>query len=76
MRPLVNPGRVVGVGKGAREVPVHPKCLDEPGPEYTFKPRIERLMRAFDTGGEAQCSGHDYRQALEGLARYIIQRTT
>jgi len=22
-------------------------------------------MRAFDTGGDAVCSGHDYRQALE-----------
>ena len=51
-------------GTGAEAAPVYPEFLkDDEGEIFTNV--VERLMRAFDTGEEAQCNGHDYRQALE-----------
>lgn len=51
-------------GTGADAVPVYPDFLDNDAGDF-FTNVVERLLRAFDSGGEAQCSGHDYRQALE-----------
>jgi predicted dehydrogenase len=62
---LCRPMPVLIQGKGAAACPVHPDFLDNPLPQNWFTPVIERLMRAYDTGGEALCSGHDYRHALE-----------
>jgi predicted dehydrogenase len=62
---LSSPRSVLIQGRGATSTPVYPEFLDAPQPDNFFVPVIERLMRAFDTGEEAQCSGHDYRQALE-----------
>ena len=59
-----NPRPVLVQGCGVVSSPVYPKFFDEASQTY-FEPAIERLMRAFDTGQEALCSGHDYRQALE-----------
>lgn len=62
----ISPPRSVLIqGCGAESTPVDPPFLDEPWPNTYFEPTIERLIRAIDTGEEAQCSGHDYRQALE-----------
>lgn len=66
---ISEPKPVLIVGTGARARPIYPEFLNAPGAEHSFcqsaKPRIERFFRAFDTGDEVQCSGHDYRQALE-----------
>ena len=43
---------------------MQPEFLDSPRKDG-FTSAIERLMRAVDTGEDAVCSGHDYRQALE-----------
>lgn len=51
--------------KGVASEPVVPKFMQEPLPEDSFLLPVERLISAFDTGEEAICSGHDYRQALE-----------
>ncbi|MDP6355014.1 MAG: hypothetical protein QF473_07940, partial [Planctomycetota bacterium] len=52
-------------GKGPASDPVVPKFMHEPLPQGSFRGPIERLISAYDTGEEAICSGHDYRQALE-----------
>ncbi len=36
-----------------------------PQPKTMFVSVVEQLVRAFDAGTEAECRGHDYRQALE-----------
>jgi predicted dehydrogenase len=51
-------------GHGARSTPVHPEFLNAPRTRCVPS-AVRRLLEAFDTGGEALCSGHDYRQALE-----------
>ena len=61
---LSQPRSVHIQGTGAEAVPVHPDFLDD-DEGNVFTDVVERLMRAFDSGKEAQCSGHDYRQALE-----------
>jgi len=73
---LAPPRPVLIRGHGAHSAPVYPDFLSAPQPADFFRPVIERLMRARDTGGEAQCSGHDYRQALEiAIAlKYSAQR--
>jgi predicted dehydrogenase len=58
------PRPVLVRGAGALSTPVYPEFFQRPF-ETLFGPAIKRLMRAFDTGEEALCSGHDYRQALE-----------
>ena len=59
------PRPVLIQGDGALSTPVYPEFFDAPWLDDPFIPVIERLMRAFDTGQEAECSGHDYRHALE-----------
>ena len=59
------PRPVLVKGKGALSTPVYPEFFDEPEPDFFITPAIERLMHAFDSGKDALCSGHDYRQALE-----------
>lgn len=62
----LNPPRPVLLqGRGPNSSPVYPDFLFAPEPPDFFLPVIERLLHACDQGGEAQCSGHDYRQALE-----------
>ena len=61
---ITNPKPILIQGQGASSTPVFPEFLDTPR-KNAFTYTIERLMRAFDTGEEAVCSGHDYRQALE-----------
>ena len=51
-------------GSAAASTPVFPEFLEVPR-KGAFDYTIERLLRAFDTGEEAKCSGYDYRQALE-----------
>ncbi|MDP7252858.1 MAG: Gfo/Idh/MocA family oxidoreductase [Planctomycetota bacterium] len=59
-------GEPVIIGrKGPASDPVVPKFMHEPLPQGSFRGPIERLISAYDTGEEAVCSGHDYRQALE-----------
>jgi len=64
-----HPECVLIQGAGARSTPVRPDFMEQSDPatwhEHWFDPVIERLVTAVDTGQEAQCSGHDYRQALE-----------
>ena len=66
------PRPVLIQGKGAESTPVFPEFFEQPTPENFFVPVIEQLMRAFDTGEECECSGHDYRQALE-IAIALVQ---
>lgn len=54
---------VVGTGSGAS--PVFPEFTGRAWDGDFFTPAIDRLISALETGGEAVCSGHDYRQALE-----------
>ncbi|MBI1930021.1 Gfo/Idh/MocA family oxidoreductase [Candidatus Poribacteria bacterium] len=61
---VTSPKPVLIHGVGATSTPVYPEFLDTSRADG-FTSAIERLMRAFDTGEEAICSGHDYRQALE-----------
>ena len=61
---ITSPKPVLIQGQGAASTPVHPEFLDSPRKDG-FTSAIERLMRAVDTGEDAVCSGHDYRQALE-----------
>jgi hypothetical protein len=58
------PNPVLIQGRAAESTPVYPEFLNDPEPPF-FTAVVERLMRAFDTGEEALCSGYDYRQALE-----------
>ena len=65
---ISSPEPVLLSGRGSALTPVHPEFLHTPRPDNThdfFTIRIERLMRAFDTGVEDLDSGHGYRQALE-----------
>ena len=62
---LSYPHPVFVQGQGARAGPVFPAFLERKPPKSMFVSVIEQLMRAFDTGMEAECSGHDLRQALE-----------
>ena len=59
-----SPKPILIQGQGAASTPVQPEFLDSPRKDG-FTSAIERLMRAVDTGENALCSGHDYRQALE-----------
>ena len=61
---ITGPRPVLIQGSGAAATPVFPDFLEAPR-KSTFVYTIERLMHAFDAGGGARCSGHDYRQALE-----------
>lgn len=61
------PQPVLIKGKAPASTPVKPAMFDTPQTSGgTFRPVVERLLRAFDRGDtEVPCSGHDYRQALE-----------
>jgi predicted dehydrogenase len=61
---ITSPKPVLIQGQDTASTPVYPEFLKN-SLKDRFTSAIERLMRAVDTGGEAQCSGHDYRQALE-----------
>lgn len=67
-----NPECVLVQGSGPTSTPVRPDFLDQPQPENWFTPVVERLFAAIDTGLEAQCSGHDYRQSLEIAVALIL----
>ena len=62
---LCSPRPVFIQGSGAESTPIFPEFLEKPSPGDYFTPRIELLLRAFDTGREEFDSGHGYRQALE-----------
>ena len=64
-----HPESVAVQGTGAQVSPARLDFLHrKPAPDF-FTAVVERLMVALDRGEEAQCSGHDYRQALEiGIA--------
>lgn len=62
---ITGPRPVLVQGRGTLSTPVSPGFFETTDPGDFFTRVVERLMRAFDTGGEVQCSGHDYRQALE-----------
>ena len=62
---VCHPRPVIVQGKGASSTPVFPDFFNDPLPQNFFIPLIEDLMRAFDTGEDSRCSGHDYRQVLE-----------
>ncbi len=52
-------------GKGASSTPVYPNFMQQ-GWDRVFSYVCERLVRAAERGdGQIECSGHDYRQALE-----------
>jgi len=59
-----HPRPVLVVGRGATSTPVYPRFLRVDG-ETHFRPAVDRLVRALETGEEALCSGHDFRQVLE-----------
>ena len=61
---ITSPQPILIQGQAAESAPVQPEFLESPRADG-FTSAIERLMRAVDTGGDALCSGHDYRQALE-----------
>jgi hypothetical protein len=61
---IAPPQPILMVGKGLEAVPVYPEFFKVRSSVH-FVPAVERLLKAFDSGEEAQCSGHDYRQALE-----------
>jgi len=62
---LSSPRPVFIQGRDAESTPVFPEFLETPPPDDFFTPRIERLLRAFDTGREELDSGRGYHQALE-----------
>ena len=62
---IANPDSTVIQGTGARATPVYPEFLQRERPDDMFAPVVDRLMTAIDSGQDAQCSGHDYRQVLE-----------
>ena len=62
---LNGPRSVLIQGTDATSMPVYPDWLVNGVSKEFFTLVVERLMQAVDTGGEAICSGHDYRQALE-----------
>lgn len=62
---VCSPRPVLIQGRGASASPVFPGFFDDPLPDSFFVPLIEGLIRAFDTGEDSRCSGHDYRQVLE-----------
>ncbi|MFH1571778.1 MAG: Gfo/Idh/MocA family oxidoreductase [Gemmatimonadota bacterium] len=66
------PDCVLIQGQGPPSTPVRPDFLEQPWPANWFTPVIERLFTAIDTGREAQCSGHDYRQALEIAVALVL----
>jgi len=60
------PKPVLIQGIGALSSPVQPSFFAEESDASVFTiPVVDRLLRAIENGGEAPCSGHDYRQALE-----------
>jgi predicted dehydrogenase len=59
-----SPQSVLVKGKGPTSTPVRPDFLEEKWSDDFFRLIVERLMRAVGND-EAECSGHDYRQALE-----------
>jgi len=69
---VASPESVLIQGADETSTPVYPDFLKAPVPEDMFVPVIERLMRAVDSGREADCSGHDYRQALEIAIALIL----
>jgi len=69
---LAHPDSVAIQGKGARATPVYPDFLEAERPADMFAPVVARLIAAVDSGQEAQCSGHDYRQALEVAIALVL----
>jgi len=69
---VASPRSVVIQGTGAASTPVYPEFLQEPEPAFWFAPVAQRLITAVDRGQEAQCSGHDYRQALEVAIALVL----
>ncbi|MFH1571426.1 MAG: Gfo/Idh/MocA family oxidoreductase [Gemmatimonadota bacterium] len=67
-----HPESVIIEGTGAQATPVFPEFLQGEWPRDMFTPVVERLMTAIDQGREAQCSGHDYRQALEVAVALVL----
>ncbi len=61
------PQFTIGVGSTAKEVV--PSFYDDIGDEeqfnWLFRKAVESMIRIREKGGEALCSGHDYRQVLE-----------
>jgi hypothetical protein len=51
-------------GKGSESTPVYPDFLARER-QRSFVAIAAQLLQASETGGEVQCSGRDYRQALE-----------
>lgn len=63
---LQKPAPIILHGEGASATPIYPDFLDQELPGRSMAPRIQSLFDALDAGdGQVQCSGHDYRQALE-----------
>lgn len=66
---IVSPEPVFTVGIGGDSSPVVPTfCVDtsdEKQVDWLFRNVTENIVSACRTGGEALCSGHDYRQVLE-----------
>ena len=62
---LCAPRAVFIQGRGAESTPLFPAFLETDPPDDFFTLRIERLLRAFDSGREELDSGRGYHQALE-----------
>ena len=64
---LTRKGPTLIQGTGTSAHPVFPDFLEEQTTEVSdhFVQIVSSFCRRFDQGGEAECSGHDYRQALE-----------
>ena len=69
---ISSPQPILVQGKGAEATPVFPEFFAAPKPADFFVPVIEQLMRACASGGECECSGRDYLQALE-IAVALVQ---
>ena len=61
---LMDEGPVCILGKGVEQTPVRPDFFADPTPAHWITPVVDRLVRGVESG-VVECTGHDYRQALE-----------
>ena len=61
---MMSEGPVCIRGKGVEAAPVRPDFFADPIPDHWITPVVDRLVRGVE-GGVVECTGHDYRQALE-----------
>lgn len=70
---LQRPDPIILQGEGARATPIYPDFIEDVPGWRSMQPRLESLLNAVDRAdGEVECSGHDYRQALEAAIAFKL----